>query len=676
MNRITALLLAMATLLAHTLAIHLTPEGQLAQPYEYVHGAFTLARHAVRDGVWAWNVGASGAQAAGLEAYPSPLWLAVAWVAERAYLPVNRFAQVVGILAALVTVAYSARFDVDRLAGVVPPLLLVTSGAFAAAGASGSEVTSVALLLTMTLVAYQLHRPFTLALASALLVLARPEGVLFVLAVCALGVVDRLRRRLGRAHRLTVPPWWVPLPAAVATLALCLVRDGRGGSLYGGLLGQLLLPDAARASRGLSYLGDFALTTVVPVLLVFPVLALAAGRLSGTGARALALAAAWITSIVLRGGGPSPFTLDLVPALPLIGIAVQQGIVAGLDSGVRALERVAWGLLLPASLLATLASKFPPRQQTNFLARAHAAWLDDGLAEPECGNEPRRGRPSLGIEIQRTARLRALGRFLREYVDPSLSILTPWPGTIGYLSGLRVLDFLGRVTPPVGDVRTSPLEPRPRIDLVAQLERGADLVLPGAASMRDATFGRGSNGLDPALLALDVHRGTLENLRRVQVALERYELVAVPVVAEQARPSASPTPFYLLRRRDLGLAPRLEIQVLEGDLVVRVAGIGNGSLPGHPQLARLEITLEDELGKTWYLDPCGRATGDAHLFARTDLRLAPVSGGRALELYRGPLPELEGAARVRAVGAQLFNPLLRKAHRLAEIGEAARVEVP
>ena len=46
MNRVTALLLAMATLLAHSLAIHLEETGDFAPPYESVHRAYHLARNA------------------------------------------------------------------------------------------------------------------------------------------------------------------------------------------------------------------------------------------------------------------------------------------------------------------------------------------------------------------------------------------------------------------------------------------------------------------------------------------------------------------------------------------------------------------------------------------------------------------------------------------------------
>ena len=156
MNRATALLLAMATLLAHALAVHRDEDGRFGQPYEVAHEAYHLARNLVREGSLAWNPAAvEQDERGGLGAYPSPLWVGVAALSERLYVPVNLFTQFLGVLAALAAVGYSARFAMDRIAGVIPPLLLVTSGAFAAAGPSGTEMAAVALLLTVAFVSYE-----------------------------------------------------------------------------------------------------------------------------------------------------------------------------------------------------------------------------------------------------------------------------------------------------------------------------------------------------------------------------------------------------------------------------------------------------------------------------------------------------------------------------------------
>ena len=102
MNRITALLLGLATLLAHTLAIHITDTGDFAPPYEIAHRAYHLARVWIREGLLEWNVGAPELLNGGMEGYPSPIWIGVAAVAERLYQPVSTFTQTVGMLLSLI----------------------------------------------------------------------------------------------------------------------------------------------------------------------------------------------------------------------------------------------------------------------------------------------------------------------------------------------------------------------------------------------------------------------------------------------------------------------------------------------------------------------------------------------------------------------------------------------
>jgi hypothetical protein len=55
MNRPTAILVALATLLAHVLALHQNVEGTFAPPFELAHVAFREARNLVYDGSLAWN---------------------------------------------------------------------------------------------------------------------------------------------------------------------------------------------------------------------------------------------------------------------------------------------------------------------------------------------------------------------------------------------------------------------------------------------------------------------------------------------------------------------------------------------------------------------------------------------------------------------------------------------
>ncbi len=57
MNRLTALLLGLATLLAHTLAIHDTRDGEFGPTLDRAHVVYRLARKLVFEGSYAWNPG-------------------------------------------------------------------------------------------------------------------------------------------------------------------------------------------------------------------------------------------------------------------------------------------------------------------------------------------------------------------------------------------------------------------------------------------------------------------------------------------------------------------------------------------------------------------------------------------------------------------------------------------
>lgn len=668
MNRTTALLLAMAALLAHTLAIHLDVAGHFAQPYEVAHRAYHLARNLVREGSLAWNAGAEGSWRGGLDAYPSPLWVLVSAVAERLYLPVNLFTQCVGLAAALVAIVFSVHYEKDRIAGVIPALLLVTSGGFAAPAASGTEAPLVGLLLVLSFVAFQERRRILFPAALSLLVLARPEGVLIATAFLALAVGDR--RRAGPDDPARATALWIFVPAGLTSAALLVIGDGHGRSLYGAMIAAIPTADGERIAAGLGYALDFALTASVPVLLLFPLGCLFAGRLSSVGRRSLGLGLLWVALVVLEGGGPPPFTLALAPALPLLAIAVQQGIVGALDTLVPALERLAWTALLGCTLLGAFASKFPGDLGPIRLRGLHERWLETSAAPASFGLSALRGRSSLGAEIRHVGELRDLAGFLREYVDPRYSILTPWPGAIGYLSQMNVLDMFGRITTPDGR-RPLPPWPPQRVDLVAAFEQGADFILLGQLDLREVPEGSGELSVEDELYSYDLDPDDPERLARLGRALELYEVVTIPVRGEGER--SPPRPFHLLRRRDLGLAPELTLR-LEGDILQVDAGAARVGAdrpgPGHPQLVRLEVLVLDAAGERWFLAPDGSLVEDQQVFARTGLRLE-VGDERPVRLYTGPLGQAPSGSRLVEVRARLVNPIMPKSHRFAALGEAA-----
>lgn len=644
MNRKTALLLAMAALLAHALGVHLEPSGRLGQPYEEAHAAFRLARNFVREGVMAWNpleAVESGARG-GLGAHASPLLVAVATLAERLYLPVNRFVQIVGVMAALLTVAASARFATDRSAGVIPALLLVTSGSFAAAAASGTEYPLLAFAVTLCFVARERGRATPFSLGLALLVASSVEGMLLAVLF---GLFAALERR-GPARTRAAIPVWTLLPAVALGAALMLGPDGQGGRLYLDRLKELLTTQ--RLADGWNYQLDFLITSITPLLLVYPLVALCLGRLSGEAQRGLLLTLAWCGLIALRGGGPRPFAIAMVPILPLLTITVQFGVIAGLDSRRRGLEPLSWAALLLIALASGLASK-----STSNLSQ-HKAWLEDSLAEPGLSRGRLRGRPSLQEELVATNELRDLGRYLFEKVDPSLSLLTPWSGVLGYLSGRTILDLDGRRT-------------TPGMDPLSSIRRAPDLILPkrqGSASLSMPRYG--SLAVDPAWFGKEGKSSDAGGNRDAYQALADYELVTIAVPGERDPNLIGGRPLRLLRHRRLGLAPRLETSLDGTRFSVGVLPPSEG--PGHPQLVNLELIAIDAEGAPWAVDPRGRLHSDLEHLARSWLMIG-IEDGRSVELFSFDLETSPGGAPLVEIKTTLLNPRMRREHALAPASE-------
>src|ERR1041385_978380 len=99
MNRSIALFVALATLLAHVLAIHTDGAGNFAFPYEQAYTAFRLAKSLVQDGLVQW-----GADGGGVESYPSLVWIGIAALGERYTNHINLFCQTIAILCGLASV--------------------------------------------------------------------------------------------------------------------------------------------------------------------------------------------------------------------------------------------------------------------------------------------------------------------------------------------------------------------------------------------------------------------------------------------------------------------------------------------------------------------------------------------------------------------------------------------
>lgn len=631
MNRTIALLLASAVLLAHMLAIHEDAADALAPPYEVAHVAFRLARNLAHSGVPSWDP-ATGSDAC----YPSLLWVGLAAIPERFGLDTGSWMQATSALCALLTVWVLARFSPVRLAGVIAPLLFVASGAIASAAGSGTEMTLAALLVTSAYLCYERGEPRSFAIFSSLACLTRPEVAPLWLALLAIDLARRAR------HSSTMPApdmrkafCW---PAATV-LAAALLRLASGGGLLSPWGRALLDPATWQPTGALQFLRDFFLTSGPGLLAIFALWYLARGALTGVGRRALALAVAWCALSTLGGGGPQPlpFSQFMVPILALSLVALQEAMTLALDSKRPGLPQLTWALFLIGLVVSAVASKFPGNLGPLPLDGWQRAWMQ-ASAPRRLGESDQLGREGLQDEIERTSRLRGVAAFLRDEIDPQLTVMTPWPGAIGYLSQLRVLDALERTAPFSPERTKQPWGALARWDLVAALEREPDYIVPTLAGGSPAPTVESLAREWSALL--DQGRGDAQRRARVLELLSGYELITVPAAE---RPGDR---YRLMRNKALGLSPTLAVELEQGELRIEVRHAA------HEQLVDLLVELEDASGARWQMRPTGELAQSGDVRARRAILLFPT-GERAIELLRAELPDSPRIVRARAL---LLNP--------------------
>lgn len=665
MNRSIALFVALVILLAHILVIHNDGEGFFAYPYDQAYAVLRLARNFVLDGHLRWNVGEPP-----FESYPSIVWVGVAALGERIAASVSSFKpylflQTVGVLSVLFTVVVAAHFRPDRAAGLIASLILVTTGALAAAAANGLEtgLFTFAILAAFWSLEHGYSRRFAIAMAA--IVLTRPEGLVVAGGLAVLRVAMRFSsapapRPGGKSL------WPLFVPAVVLGISVYL-RHRSTGEWLSPTARAALQPYSGQWESGWRAFLDACIAAPSLLLLVYPFGYFWLGRLSGTGARALFLALLWVLVMIFQGRSPLPFSGALAPALPLFVIAIQEGMIEALDSKSMLWRRLTLVLLTLCLVASALASKKPGDLGPLSTARFHEAWMTSS-GSSRFGYDQALGRPGVMEEIANTNELRSVGAFLNEQVDPARSVLTPWPGAIGYLSRLTVLDPLGRTNPIAGSRAAASWSRRERSDIVAALETNPDFVVPllsrasGATSVHEIA--------EAWRLELDLR--AMEDGRTAQIerALERFELVTIPVYGDKhgTAPRRSRR-FFLLRNRGLALAPKLEIAIDGGRMRFLVKHAS------HQQIVDLSVRALDERGRSWWLRPNGEFVTDYAVQARRSILLYST-GTRATELAAEDVPRTLDGARVVRLTAVLRNPDFSGKDAFALASEEAVAELP
>jgi hypothetical protein len=652
MNRVIALFVALVALFAHVLAIHNDGSGSFAVPYDQAYVGMRLARNMVFEGQLGWNPGH-----AAFESDSSVLWILFLSLGERVapalHASMNLVAQTAGILAMLAMVVLSAQFRAERNATLITPLSLAASGAVAAAAANGLDTalftfTAVAAFLTL-----ERGRSAWFALSMCACVLTRPEGIVFVLGMLVLRLLGKPNPDEG-GKRVSLAAFVWPIAVMAVTM---LVRWRTSGFFWPPIMRAYFDIEPGQLSGGVAYLSEFARVAVMPLLLVFPAWYLVRGKLSRTGAHAVFLSLLWCSTVALRGRAPQPFFEALVPALPFICIGIQEGMIPTLDGGSRVLRKVTLFLFALGLVGSVLASKSPGDLGPLHLAQAHERWVAPA-ATARFGFEAPLGRLGIYEEILHTQRMRAVGLFLRDHVEPGSSVLTPWPGAVGYLSRQPVFDVLGRASPLHALDRPRTWVRREYADVIAALQMGADFVVPHAK--------RADAPLHLRELAhawregLDLRVDDPGRLASIEQALAPYELVTIPIGDKDHG-----EPFHLLRARALDLRPRLELRLVERTFLVLAHG------RSHEQIADLRVSATDALGRTYSLRPSGELTDAAEVSARRSI-LVYDTGTRAIELCKFSLPARGNSERWVELRAVLLNPTFEADDPFAFVSDEVR----
>ncbi len=647
MNRTTVVFLALAILLAHTLAIHQTPDGRFGAPYERAHVAYRVGRNLAFEGRATWDV-----QAPSAETYPSPLWVGLGALAVELEIPPTTLSQVLGILCALCTVGVVAQFSSNRLAGLVAPVLIATSGSACASAASGTEAPLAMLLVASAFLAFERGWRGLFASSSIALLLTRPEGAFLVSCFLLLEICDRPREEGPR--RSLAGALALVFGAGIAFLCL---RRGFTGSFSSPFDAELLRFDAERWNLGFHYVWSFVIASGSGALFVLPVGFLLRGRLPPSGRRALALFTCWTLVVALAGGDRQPFWNVLAPALPLLFLGIQESITAWIDRNPRQAP-LAWLLLSVTTVASFLVSKVPGNLGPLPLEGFLRAWMEPDSVLSRAFEHPL-GRLGLLSEIREVERLRSAGIFLRDQVSADATIGTFWPGAIGYLSRKQVVDLLGRTPSADRGGQGRPWEGAAKVDLVGALSSPTNyLVLEAGVGERPSA----SELFHEWLRRYDTVGDVPERFHALLESLQRYELVSVPVPERSSRPDVpSSQPFLLLRERSLGLAPRLELSRSGSEVEILAHH------RGHAQVVDLELRLVDSGGRSWNMRPTGAWTPANSVDARIDLLLYDT-GPSSILLARTALPRGMEAATLTA---RLHTPGIAADSTLATVATAS-----
>jgi hypothetical protein len=641
LNRTTVLLLALGLLAAHALTLQQDPTGGLGTISDRAYVALRLGRNLVHSGELAWTPGGAGG-----DGYPSTGWVLWVALAERFYISSLAAVRLAGALGALLLVVIVSRFTPRHRAGIIAPLLLVVSGTTATAALDGTEWTSFACATALALWAVEELRPRLLVGALAAAIVLRPEGTLLV-------PVLALSHNLVRARELRIG--WKPFVAAGSVaLAWGLLRARLTGVALPIELSSAIAFDSQRVSTGAAYVTDFLLRAGWTPLIVAPIV-LCFGRhhSSGRAARTLILGIAWVAWLAWAGGDELPFWGALLPAIVPLALATQDALMALVHNDRASLRALGWLLFMGGLGASALASKEHVDIGPLPLAQLQTAWqgADDERAVPALDVGP--SRAGQAESVRRGERLRCLGIFVRDTLPDDATVLTPWPGAIGYLSRMDVLDFGGRAEPIAGTSPHGWFGPL-RGDALEALRRRPGYILPSLQLENRAGSRPVLEGWLSETLEREVNPAAREELSQL---LGEYTPIAVPVPVDSHRPHVdAPEPYVVLQHRSVGDRPLLDLEVDGDSFKVELRHWGSR------QVASLVVEAVDNAGRIYSLTPTGTFAEGGGRRARHRL-LVYSSGHHPVRLVQAELPRDPELVLIRA---RLALPFASEASQLRE----------
>lgn len=359
-----------------------------------------------------------------VEGYTNFLWTILHALGLRWGVDPELFSKAIGIAAATGALAMIAALGRAWGHGRVPLaalgcILWASAGAVAITAVNGLETQLFTALITLGVLLYALaeespRRLMGAVAALSVSTLVRPDGWLVLGVTLAHYYVSYRRRASIR-------------PLLFAALIACphlLWRFSYYGSLVPNTLGAKTGGGLSQTARGIEYLKNFVNEYGKPAFYLIAALPFLRWPLNHARSHGLAVLLVFCAYVAAAGGDWIPHYRFLVPIMPLMAVALQDGVLS-IRSSLPRPGRL-W-LILSATVWGFLGIiMFDIANQTRYL-RLHTDMWADGYYHAH----------------------QRVGAWLRDNARPEETVALMDIGIIGYVSKMRVVDITGLTDPHV-----------------------------------------------------------------------------------------------------------------------------------------------------------------------------------------------------------------------------------